>query len=60
MSDEWQAAQHADECKLQEDIGKALDTAATRPLTQDEIALLSWASGVSRDFNTGDKNEIQR
>jgi hypothetical protein len=48
--DEWQAAQHADECKLQEDIDKALDAALVRPLTFDEVMLLAWAGGRASDF----------
>ena len=45
MSD-WQAAQHADELQLQHAIADALEASKQRPLTEDEIRLLEWASGV--------------
>lgn len=48
--DEWQAAQHADETALQQDIGRALDAALVRPLSLQEAELLAWASGISADF----------
>ena len=50
MDDEQRAAQFADECRLQEDIRKALDAALTRTLTFDEAMLLAWSSGVANDF----------
>ena len=53
MSDDWQAAQHHDECVIQQEIIEALEHAKTRPLNDDELQLLAWASGVRETFNQG-------
>ena len=50
MDDDQQAAQYADELKLQADMLAALDAALKRPLTQDEAMLLAWGSGVANTF----------
>lgn len=50
MSDDWQAAQHADETKLQQDLLNTLNASLERPLTRDEAMLLAWGSGVANTF----------
>ena len=47
---DWQAMQHADECRLMEEIDKALEASLTRPLTFEEAMLLAWAGGRGNDF----------
>lgn len=56
MNDDWQAAQHADECRLQEDIDKALEASLQRPLTFEEAMLLAWAGGRASDFYKSHRN----
>lgn len=51
--EEWQAAQHADEQRLQGEFLNVLDAALKRPLTRDEAMLLAWGSGVANDFYRG-------
>lgn len=51
MDDSWQQQQHADECRLQQDMLDALEASLVRPLTQQEAELLAWASGIRPDFN---------
>src|SRR5688500_10591131 len=48
--DDWQAAQHADECEIQREIEEALERSKTRPLTEDERQLLAWAAGVQTHY----------
>lgn len=47
----WQAEQHRDECVIQQEIVEALEHAKERPLNDDELQLLAWASGVREQFN---------
>lgn len=51
MSDDWSEQQHADELAIQREIEETLDRARTRPLTDDELRLLAWASGVAEHYN---------
>ena len=46
MSGMDQAAFHADELRMQEDIELALRHAEEGKATKDDILLLAWASGV--------------
>lgn len=50
MNDDQQAAQHADETRLQFEMVVVLTEATRRPLTQDEVMLLAWGAGVSNQL----------
>ena len=44
----WQAHEHNEQLKLQEDIEDALDRATKGKATDEDWRLISWACGVSR------------
>ena len=44
--DDWRGEQDRDEKRLQVEVERVIELAATRPLQPDEQLLLAWASGT--------------
>lgn len=48
MNDDWQAAQHADECARMQRAEEILRAAMFRPITEEEQEVLAYEVGIPR------------